>query len=46
MEKLETFFELEAGSTTTKIEEGSLRFLIINRIKWDDYVLPKGFITR
>lgn len=44
MEKLETYFELEAGSITTKIEDGELKFLIVNRIKWGDYVLPKGHV--
>lgn len=44
MKKIKTYFELEAGSVTTKIENGILKFLIIRRIKMNDYTLPKGHV--
>jgi ADP-ribose pyrophosphatase YjhB (NUDIX family) len=44
MEKLNTYFELEAGSITTKVEDGELKFLTIYRVKMDDYTLPKGHV--
>ncbi len=44
MQKIETYLEPEAGSVTTKLEKGELKFLIVNRIKWNDYALPKGHV--
>ncbi len=44
MKKIETYFELEAGSITTKIEKGELKFLTVYRVKMNDYTLPKGHV--
>jgi len=44
IKKIKTYFEIEAGSITTKIEDGELKFLIIYRKKMDDYTLPKGHV--
>jgi len=33
MEKIQTYFEIEAGSVITKKENGELKFLIIYRKK-------------
>lgn len=41
---MKTFFELEAGSITTKIEKGELKFLTIYRVKMKDVTLPKGHV--
>jgi len=45
MKKLKTYFELEAGSITTRVSEGGkLEFLTIYRVKMDDFTLPKGHV--
>lgn len=41
---MKTFFELEAGTVTTKKEDEVLKFLIIFRKKTNDYTLPKGHV--
>jgi len=46
MKKLETYFEPEAGSATIKIEKEKLKFLVVHRVKMNDYVLPKGHIKQ
>ena len=44
MENLNTYFELEAGSVVTKNEKGERLFLVIYRVKMDDYAFPKGHV--
>lgn len=44
MEKLKTYFELEAGSVIFKIENGEIKFLTIYRVKMNDHTLPKGHV--
>ncbi len=46
MKKIETYFELEAGSITTKTEKGKLKFLTVYRVKMNDCTLPKGHIEK
>ncbi len=41
---MKTFFEIEAGSITTKIEKEELKFLTIYRVKMKDSTLPKGHV--
>ena len=44
MKKIKTLFELEAGSVTTKMDGGTLKFLTIYRTKMNDFTLPKGHV--
>ena len=44
MNEMKTYFELEAGSVTVKVEDGELKFLTIYRVKMNDYTLPKGHV--
>jgi len=44
MKPTKTFFEIEAGSITTKIEKGELKFLTVYRVKMKDTTLPKGHV--
>src|SRR3989344_8070160 len=44
MQKNKTYFEIEAGTVTTKMEEGKLKFLTIFRANMNDHTLPKGHV--
>ena len=44
MKKIKTYFELEAGTIVTKIENKKLKFLTIYRTNMNDYTLPKGHV--
>lgn len=44
MKKINTYFELEAGSLTIRNDNGQLEFLTIFRNKMNDYTLPKGHV--
>lgn len=44
MKKINTYFELEAGSLTVRNDNGQLEFLTIFRNKMNDYTLPKGHV--
>lgn len=41
---MQTYFELEAGTVTTRIENDKMEFLIIYRKKSGDFSLPKGHL--
>lgn len=44
MNKIKTYFEIEAGAVITKLDGAELKFLTIYRVKMNDYTLPKGHL--
>ncbi len=44
--KTKTYFAVRAGSITTKIKNDKQQFLIAERVKWNDYVLPAGHVRK
>jgi len=44
MKTIKTYFELEAGSIVTKMDNGELKFLVVYREKLNDYGFPKGHV--
>lgn len=44
MGKIETYFELEAGSIATKMETGDMKFLVVYRDTLEDHTFPKGHV--